>query len=220
MLCAKSQTEQLQQEILDAQCSDDLLCAANELSVLEEFKNVLLRKLNRYNRNDGALNQIYFRVMPLDKILNDDILCSIFRFLPFGAMYGTLSVINRHFRHILTHYASLYCAYRIRLNYCGGRDAMYLKVCHRTKTIHLSHIRETEKWIEIRSAADIESKCPFFWFCAKKLVIVPTTIFSRRLMRYSTLKRHQNDKMHGINKMDGVLQRNRNLSGIPKNTLN
>eukprot|EP01083_Nonionella_stella_P087312 242833_1 len=190
---------QIMDWIQNAQCFEDLISASNELLCLDEIKSLLFQKLDtddtnsvdsnpNPNHRNPPLNHLYFKIIPLDRILSDDILCSIIQYLSCNSMYNTLFLINKHFNELMRSYgSSLYQSYQIKLKYCCKLSALYLNVSHNTRCIHVSHFMENQYYVPIQSLQDIETHCPFFWFCTKRLTIIPTTIFSTKCFTESSI---------------------------------
>lgn len=175
------QKSQIQDSIKNAKCLKDLISISNELLTLQEIQSLLLNKLNNIDPNQQRLNHMYFKIMPIDIIFSDDIICAIIQYLSINFMYNKLFVINKHFNDLMRSNPILYQQYIIKLKFCSKINTLYFNISHSTKSINISHFMENENYFPIQKPMDITSKYQFIWFCTKRLHIIPTTIFSTTL---------------------------------------
>lgn len=192
---------QIQDSIQNAQTFEDLISVSKELLTLDESKQLLLSKLEDIDPNEKTVNKLYFKVIPLDVIFPDDILCKIIQYLSINFMYNKLFAINKHFNDLMNHNSILYQQYIIKLKFCSKIDTLYFSISHPTKSINISHFMENHHYFAVQNKSDIDSNYPFIWYCTRKLHIIPTTIFSTKIHNSDNRGTHNNGIVNILKKI-------------------
>ena len=146
------------------------------LNPLKQMKQLLLTEVNKIikkkttNNENNSLEQLYFKIMPMDEILSDDIICSIIPYLSGSNMYNKLPCVNKHFQYIFKNYPVLFRNYIMRLPLYINKS-LHCIISHKLNRIELyqdkSNIIKTDKehciYFEIHSINDLNKYCPFKW---------------------------------------------------------
>ena len=166
------------------------------LNPLHQLKQLLLDEVNKITKNkikenrkyskeqphheysnyetNISLTSLYFRVMPMDEILSDDIICSIIPYLSGSNMYNKIPVINKHFNTIFKNESTLFSNYTIRLplyinkslHVCISHKLNRIQLSQNAKDSLLTSIIKQDKHcfpFVIHTIDDLNKYCPFIW---------------------------------------------------------